>query len=162
MRLQLGAIELDVRNPPPAFEVLFGQREAEAPSRTSALYQRAGAAPDRSTRSKPFRETDDEAESSSVIGLGFLIFAERHRCMRSACMPSITIRNVPSETRDELAARAARSGRSLQEFLRARLIEEASRPDPAELYARIRARKERSKVEVSTARILEAKDADRR
>ncbi len=30
---------------------------------------------------------------------------------------SITIRSVPDEVRDELAARAARSGRSLQEYL---------------------------------------------
>jgi hypothetical protein len=35
---------------------------------------------------------------------------------------SITIRDVPDETRDELAARAALSGRSLQEYLRARLV----------------------------------------
>lgn len=30
---------------------------------------------------------------------------------------SITIRSVPDDVRDELAARAARSGRSLQEYL---------------------------------------------
>lgn len=35
---------------------------------------------------------------------------------------AITVRNVPDETRNELAARAARSGRSLQEYLRAELI----------------------------------------
>jgi len=32
---------------------------------------------------------------------------------------SITIRDVPDETSDELAARAALTGRSLQEYLRA-------------------------------------------
>jgi plasmid stability protein len=32
---------------------------------------------------------------------------------------SITIRDVPQKTRDELAARAALTGRSLQEYLRA-------------------------------------------
>jgi plasmid stability protein len=38
-------------------------------------------------------------------------------------MPTaVTIRNVPDDVRDELAARAARSGRSLQEYLRAELI----------------------------------------
>ena len=41
---------------------------------------------------------------------------------------SITIRDVPDEARDELAARAARSGRSLQEYLRRELIETASKP----------------------------------
>ena len=41
---------------------------------------------------------------------------------------SITIRDVPDEARDELAARAARSGRSLQEYLRRELIKPASKP----------------------------------
>jgi antitoxin FitA len=36
---------------------------------------------------------------------------------------AITIRNVPEEVRDELAARAARSGRSLQEYLAGLLTE---------------------------------------
>jgi plasmid stability protein len=37
----------------------------------------------------------------------------------NAAMPtSVTIRNVPDETRNELAARAALTGRSLQEYLR--------------------------------------------
>ena len=49
---------------------------------------------------------------------------------------SITIRDVPDETRDELAARAALSGRSLQEYLRARLVEEASRPTMDEILDR--------------------------
>ena len=35
---------------------------------------------------------------------------------------SITIRDVPDETRDELAARAALTGRSLQEYLRSKLV----------------------------------------
>ena len=48
-----------------------------------------------------------------------------------AGMPtSITVRNVPDDTRDELAARAASSHRSLQEYLRSALIALASRPDP--------------------------------
>ncbi|MQA92133.1 MAG: hypothetical protein GEU90_18220 [Gemmatimonas sp.] len=54
---------------------------------------------------------------------------------------SITIRNVPMEIRDELAARAAKSGRSLQEYLRHQLIELASRPDAATLRDRVRERK---------------------
>ncbi|WP_396654373.1 FitA-like ribbon-helix-helix domain-containing protein, partial [Microbacterium sp.] len=32
---------------------------------------------------------------------------------------AITVRNVPDDVRDELASRAARSGRSLQEYLSA-------------------------------------------
>ncbi|MHB1488080.1 MAG: FitA-like ribbon-helix-helix domain-containing protein [Acidimicrobiales bacterium] len=45
-------------------------------------------------------------------------------------MVAITIRDVPDETRDQLAARAAATGRSLQEYLRNQLIELARRPDP--------------------------------
>ncbi|MGO4690572.1 FitA-like ribbon-helix-helix domain-containing protein [Glaciibacter sp. 2TAF33] len=53
---------------------------------------------------------------------------------------TITIRAVPDEVRDELAARAARTGRSLQEYLSAELAALASRPSPAEALARIRSR----------------------
>ena len=77
-------------------------------------------------------------------------------------MPSITVRDVPEETRDELAARAARSGRSLQEYLRAQLIELARRPDPGALVARIRDRKARTGSRVSPERILAHRDAERR
>lgn len=59
--------------------------------------------------------------------------------MHNACMTSITIRNVPDETRDALAARAKASGRSLQEYLVKELEELVSRPSQAELFARIRA-----------------------
>jgi antitoxin FitA len=75
---------------------------------------------------------------------------------------SITVRDVPDETRDELAARAARSGRSLQEYLRGRLVELAQRPDPVLLVSRIRERKERTGSRLPPAAILESRDADRR
>ncbi len=75
---------------------------------------------------------------------------------------SITIRDVPDETGDELAARAAQTGRSLQEYLRAELIELARRPDPEVLMARIRARKEGTGSRISTEAILTHRDADRR
>lgn len=75
---------------------------------------------------------------------------------------SITIRDVPDEARDELAARAALTGRSLQEYLRAQLIELARRPDPEVLLARIRQRKERTGTALSAEAILSHRDADRR
>ena len=75
---------------------------------------------------------------------------------------SITIRDVPDETGRELASRAAASGRSLQEYLRAHLIAWAAQPDPAVLMARARARKERVGAEVGAASILAHRDADRR
>ncbi|MHB8464482.1 MAG: FitA-like ribbon-helix-helix domain-containing protein [Acidimicrobiales bacterium] len=76
-------------------------------------------------------------------------------------MPSVTIRDVPEEARDELAARAASSGRSLQEYLRAELIELARRPDAAVLMARVRDRKRRTRSELSGRRILGHRDAER-
>lgn len=75
---------------------------------------------------------------------------------------SITIRNVPSETANELAARAAATGRSLQEYLRAQLIELAERPDPEALVARLRARKESTESRLSAEAILTHRDADRK
>lgn len=74
---------------------------------------------------------------------------------------SITIRDVPDETGDELASRAAATGRSLQEYLRSLLIEVASRPDPAVLMARVRERKARTDTYLRPDTILELRDADR-
>ncbi len=77
-------------------------------------------------------------------------------------MTSITVRDVPGEARDELAARAAISGRSLQEYLRSELIELARRPDARVLMARVRDRKRHTGTELPAATILGYRDADRR
>lgn len=83
--------------------------------------------------------------------------------MRLWCMAkSITIRNVPERTANELAARAAATGRSLQEYLRAQLVEFAARPDPEALVARLRARKDSTGSLLSAQEILVHRDADRR
>lgn len=80
-----------------------------------------------------------------------------------AVMPkSITIRDVPDETADELAARAALAGRSLQEYLRTELIELARRPDPAVLIARVRERKARTGSRLGARAILTHREAERR
>jgi antitoxin FitA len=75
---------------------------------------------------------------------------------------SITVRNVPDQTRDELASRAALTGRSLQEYLRAKLIELAGQPDAEALIARVRARKAASDSSLPRERILAHRDEDRR
>lgn len=75
---------------------------------------------------------------------------------------SITIRNVPNQTRNELAARAARSGRSLQEYLRRELIAMADNPDVESLLARIEERVETCGSQLSTEKILAYRDQDRR
>ncbi len=83
--------------------------------------------------------------------------------MHNACMSvSITIRDVPQETRDELATRAARSGRSLQEYLRGTLIDLADRPDVETVLDRIRARKAATGTGVDAHRIVGHLEADRR
>lgn len=85
------------------------------------------------------------------------------QCLHNAGMPlSITIRNVPDAVRDALAARAARAGRSLQEHLRAELIELARRPSVGEVLDRVRQRKSATQSRLSRKRILEYRDADRR
>jgi antitoxin FitA len=75
---------------------------------------------------------------------------------------SITIRDVPDDTRDELAARAALTGRSLQEYLRSRLVELARQPEAETLLARIRARKSATGSVLPPERILTYLDEDRR
>lgn len=82
--------------------------------------------------------------------------------MHNASMPSITIRNVPDPARNELAARAQRSGRSLQEYLRALLIDVADQPDVADHLATVRLHKRLRPDSLDEATILELRDADRR
>ena len=74
---------------------------------------------------------------------------------------SITIRDVPEEAHQELAARAARSGQSLQEYLRGELIELAGKPDVASLLARVSERKRRTGQRLSREAILGHRKADR-
>ena len=73
---------------------------------------------------------------------------------------AITIRDIPEETRDELAARAARLGQSMQQYLRRELIEIAGRDKTDDLLGRIVARN-RSRPGVSRERIVEMIRQDR-
>ncbi len=75
---------------------------------------------------------------------------------------AITVRDVPDDVRDELAARAARAHQSLQEYLRGMLIDTAARPPVADVIARARARVEVTGANVSAASILAARDVERR
>jgi antitoxin FitA len=74
---------------------------------------------------------------------------------------SITVRDVPDQTRDELASRAALTGRSLQEYLRAKLVELARQPDAEALMARIRERKAANASSLPRDRILSYLDKGR-
>jgi len=75
---------------------------------------------------------------------------------------SITVRDVPDEVRNELAARAARAGKSLQEYLRGMLVDSVERPPVEDVIARARARVAATGVRVQAESILAARDADRR
>ena len=75
---------------------------------------------------------------------------------------AITVRDVPDHVRDELAARAARAGKSLQEYLRGMLVDAAARPPVDDVIARARARVAATGARVDAASILAARDADRR
>ncbi len=52
------------------------------------------------------------------------------------CMPSVQIKAVPDDVHAELRRRAANAGKSLQEYLLGRLVEEAGRPSLDDLLAR--------------------------
>ncbi len=75
---------------------------------------------------------------------------------------AITVRNVPTEVRDELAARAARGGQSLQEYLRSFLVDSVAKPTAADVLARARARVSATGARVDVEATLAARDADRR
>jgi plasmid stability protein len=74
----------------------------------------------------------------------------------------ITIRDVPVKVRDELAARAALQGQSMQEYLRAELERLAARPTVHAWLEQVRKRKRSSQIRVSAQDIVKARDADRR
>jgi len=73
----------------------------------------------------------------------------------------LTIRDVPEKVRDELAARAALQGKSMQEYLRAELERLAARPSVDAWLEQVRKRKRASQTRVSPGQILKERDADR-
>jgi plasmid stability protein len=73
----------------------------------------------------------------------------------------INIRDVPEKVRDELAARAAVQGKSMQEFLRAELERLAARPSVDAWLQQVRKRKRAAQSRVSPKQILESRNADR-
>lgn len=75
---------------------------------------------------------------------------------------TITIRHVPDEVRNELAARAARTGRSLQEYMLGEVTRLASKPSIEELVARVRDDKRRAGTVLDRETILADLHADRR
>lgn len=60
----------------------------------------------------------------------------------STSITTMTICDVPDDVRAELAARAALSGRSVEDYVREELIALARRPSAALWISRVRARKD--------------------
>ncbi len=85
-----------------------------------------------------------------------------HRWHYASMTIQINIRDVPEKVRDELAARAALQGKSMQEFLRAELERLAARPSIDAWLQQVRKRKRAAQTRVSAKQILESKYADRR
>lgn len=74
----------------------------------------------------------------------------------------ITIDGIPDALYHQISARAARSNRSVPEFIIAELERIAARPAVAEWLQEVGPRKEASGVQVSVSEILAARNADRR
>jgi hypothetical protein len=86
----------------------------------------------------------------------------QHRWHYNSVAIQINIRDVPEKVRDELAARAALQGKSMQEFLRAELERLASRPSLDAWLQQVRTRKRAAQTRVSYRQILENRSSDRR
>jgi antitoxin FitA len=74
----------------------------------------------------------------------------------------ITIRDVSEKVRDELAARAALQGKSMQEFLHAEMRRMVARPSIEAWLQQARRRKRAAQSQVSVEEILNNRDGDRR
>lgn len=74
----------------------------------------------------------------------------------------ITIRDVPDAVKEELSARAALEGKSMQEYLKGELVRLSSRPPVEKVVARIRERKALAPTRIPPDVILAHRDADRR
>ena len=96
------------------------------------------------------------------MGNAVLVIAFCCQCCHNSVMTvQITIRGVPDEVRDELAARAALRGQSMQEYLRGELERIATKPSVEAWLERVQERKAVYRTEVTAADILEARDRDR-
>ena len=82
--------------------------------------------------------------------------------MHNACMPTITIRDVPDETRALIAARAKRAGQSMQQYLLRQLIVLGETEAQEEWFDRLRESVVQRGRSVSAEQILAAVHGGRR
>lgn len=76
-------------------------------------------------------------------------------------MPAITLRNVPANLHEEIRIRAARSGRSLQEYVLGLLEAEAQLPPIEDVLDRVEMRLRRTGTRLPTSETLAALDEGR-
>jgi plasmid stability protein len=102
---------------------------------------------------------------------GVVVYISRHEAALARCphclhndsvAVQINIRDVPERVRDELAARAALQGKSMQEFLRAELERLTARPTIDAWLQQVRKRKRATQTRVTSRQILDNRNADRR
>jgi len=74
----------------------------------------------------------------------------------------ITIRDVPEDVRAELAARASREGKSMQEYLLSELERLAIKTPVGAWVAEVRERKRLAASRIARGEIVRQRDADRR
>ena len=84
--------------------------------------------------------------------------ARRTRWRQNGAMPSVQIKDVPTETHAVLVRRAAAAHQSLQEYLLSKLIAEAATPTMDEVLARVR---RRSGINLTAAEVTELVRAER-
>jgi plasmid stability protein len=75
-------------------------------------------------------------------------------------MPSVQIKDVPDDVHTELRRRAAKAGKSLQEYLLGRLTEDARTPSLADVLDRVSQRRGgRFSVEDAASAVRAERDA---
>lgn len=86
----------------------------------------------------PIRDRAERVTSRSGVGAAIrsAVVAIRRQWRHSGAMPSIQIKDVPESAHAVLRLRAAAAHQSLQEYLRSRLIAEASQPTLDEVLDR--------------------------
>lgn len=94
-------------------------------------------------------------------GRNFRSIAEWRSKRHNGAMPSVQIKNVPEHTHAVLRQRAMAAHQSLQEYLRTKLIQEASAPTVEEVLARAGGRAG-GRVPIKTATEILREDRDRR
>jgi plasmid stability protein len=102
------------------------------------------------------------SQAATAAVLASLLAKCQHWGQYECMSVQITIRDVSEKVRDELAARAALQGKSMQEFLHNELRRMVARPSIDAWLNQVRKRKRATQGRVSVEQILNARDADRR